>query len=158
MGSLMKACEMALLLNHTELEQLLHTENEWRNSRRWQERYAQAHTSTHTDWLDVTADLQQQLMSEALCRLLHRSPTRAEVQEGVEYLRSATRLYPDLASIPLYVKYNRVSPGEECRFQSERMNHPIPSSLVVYADDSTVPLRSMLSSTCPTVIVASSVT
>jgi len=88
------------------LKQMLTRENILRLSPEYQQRYEQAErdSNAETSWLDVTDQLQRQVVRE-----FH---LEEEMDEALLCLRSATQIYPDLKEIPLYVRYNRARQGD----------------------------------------------
>lgn len=58
------------------------------------------------DWIDYTYQLQEDVVKEF--GFTHPM----EISYALAQLRSATYIYPELASIPLYVKYNRAKRGK----------------------------------------------
>lgn len=88
-------------------------ENELRTCENTQALYREAETSYLTDWMEVTIELQEQVVREFGIKNL---------QKGLYWLRTACRQYPDepaFREIPIYVKYQRarqghLTPGDEC--------------------------------------------
>lgn len=90
------------------LKDMLMKENRLRLSPEVQEIYADRHRNPFKgDWIAYTYKLQENLVKEF---------GYGESQEMIEWalvqLRTACVVYPDLAHIPLYVKYNRARRGE----------------------------------------------
>jgi hypothetical protein len=83
---------------------MLIRENELRLSDEYQQRYNEAEKTSLTSWLDVTDELQRQIIRE--CHL------DEEMEDALLCLRCATQIYPDLNDIPLYVRYNRARDGD----------------------------------------------
>ncbi|CAF3755235.1 unnamed protein product [Rotaria magnacalcarata] len=86
------------------LKRMLIRENELRLSNEYQKRYCEAEQSSSSSWLDITDELQRQVIREF--------NLEDEMHEALLCLRCATQIYPDLQSIPLYVKYNRARDGD----------------------------------------------
>lgn len=86
------------------LKSMLIRENELRLSDEYQKRYAEAEKSSFRSWLDVTDELQREIIRE-----FHLDE---EMDDALLCFRCATQIYPDLQSIPLYVKYNRARDGD----------------------------------------------
>jgi hypothetical protein len=83
---------------------MLIRENELRLSDEYQQRYNEAEKTSLTSWLDVTDELQRQIIRE-----FHLDE---EMEDALLCLRCATQIYPDLKDIPLYVRYNRARDGD----------------------------------------------
>lgn len=83
---------------------MLIRENELRLSEEYQKRYFEAEKSSSSSWLDVTDELQRQVIREF--------NLDEEMNDALLCLRCATQIYPDLKSIPLYVQYNRARDGD----------------------------------------------
>lgn len=83
---------------------MLIRENELRLSSEYQQRYAEAEKSSSSSWLDITDELQRQVIQEF--------QLDEEMDDALFSLRSATQIYPDLKDIPLYVRYNRARDGD----------------------------------------------
>eukprot|EP01113_Clastostelium_recurvatum_P047706 TRINITY_DN8556_c0_g1_i2.p1 TRINITY_DN8556_c0_g1~~TRINITY_DN8556_c0_g1_i2.p1 ORF type:complete len:165 (-),score=36.38 TRINITY_DN8556_c0_g1_i2:609-1103(-) len=100
---------------------MLVRENELRLSPAIQARYEAAEREPELSWMNITEDLQKQVLREFN---VTKSATRDdggndEEEEDVEWglynLRGASFLYPDepdFKTIPLYVKYNRCRQGD----------------------------------------------
>lgn len=86
------------------LKRMLIRENELRLSDEYQQRYADAEQSSSTSWLNVTDQLQRQVIREF--------NLDEEMDDALLCLRCATQIYSDLKDIPLYVKYNRARDGD----------------------------------------------
>lgn len=87
---------------------MLEEENRQRLSEPVQRLYAQAEESGTYDWMRVTEALQA-----ALCKAFGYGIDSAEELETALYeLRTAAFRHPELASIPLYVRYNRARDGD----------------------------------------------
>jgi hypothetical protein len=83
---------------------MLIRENELRLSDEYQKRYTEAEKSSSSSWLDVTDELQRQIIREF--------NLDEEMDDALLCLRCATQTYPDLKDIPLYVRYNRAREGD----------------------------------------------
>ena len=83
---------------------MLIRENELRLSAEYQQRYAEAENSSSSSWLDVTDQLQRQVIEEF--------QLDEEMEQALFSLRCATQIYPDLKDIPLYVQHNRARNGD----------------------------------------------
>jgi len=83
---------------------MLIRENELRLSDEYQKRYSDAEKTSFSSWLDVTDELQRQIIREF--------NLDEEMEDALLCLRCATQIYPDLKDIPLYVKYNRARDGD----------------------------------------------
>jgi len=86
------------------LKSMLIRENELRVSDEYQKRFAEAEKSSFESWLDVADELQRQVIRE-----FHLDE---EMDDALLCFRCATQIYPELKSIPLYVKYNRARDGD----------------------------------------------
>lgn len=88
---------------------MLQREHELRTCPETQAMYAAAETSFDTDWMEETSKMQEQLVKDFG---FNASP--AQTARAVNELRRATWNHPgdaEIASIPLYVKYNRARRG-----------------------------------------------
>jgi hypothetical protein len=83
---------------------MLIRENELRLSDEYQKRYSEAEKTSLSSWLDVTDELQRQIIREF--------NLDEEMEDALLCLRCATQIYPDLKHIPIYVKYNRARDGD----------------------------------------------
>lgn len=83
---------------------MLIRENELRLSVEYQQRYADAEKDSSLSWLDVTDQLQRQVIQEF--------QLDEEMEQALFSLRCATQIYPDLKDIPLYVRHNRARNGD----------------------------------------------
>jgi len=83
---------------------MLIRENELRLSDEYQKQYSEAEKTSFSSWLDVTDQLQRQIIREF--------NLDEEMEDALLCLRCATQIYPDLKDIPLYVKYNRARDGD----------------------------------------------
>lgn len=85
---------------------MLVRENQLRLSPEYQQQYCQAEQSSASpsSWLDVTDQLQRQVIREF--------QLGEEMDDALLCLRCATQLYPELRGIPLYVRYNRARAGD----------------------------------------------
>jgi hypothetical protein len=83
---------------------MLIRENELRLSDEYQKRYSDAEKTSFSSWLDVTNELQRQIIREF--------NLDEEMDDALLCLQCATQIYPDLKDIPLYVKYNRARDGD----------------------------------------------
>lgn len=83
---------------------MLIRENELRLSDEYQKRYTEAEQTSTTSWLDITDELQRQVIREF--------NLDDEMDEALLCFRCATQIYPDLKDIPLYVRYNRAKDGD----------------------------------------------
>ncbi len=83
---------------------MLIRENELRLSDQYQKRYSDAEKTSFSSWLDVTDELQRQIIREF--------NLDEEMEDALLCLRCATQIYPDLKDIPLYIKYNRARDGD----------------------------------------------
>ena len=70
-----------------------------------QEKYRIAEESDTEDWLDVTDQLQRDILKENLVG-------DADIEGALVALRTATYVYPQLATIPVYRKYQRAREGD----------------------------------------------
>jgi hypothetical protein len=94
------------MFTQEQLKAMLIRENELRLSEAVQLEYAAAEVSGTRDWMNVTEKLQEKM----LARDFNILPDK--MKAALFALRTATSKYPDLASIPLYVKYNRARDGK----------------------------------------------
>jgi hypothetical protein len=83
---------------------MLVRENELRLSDEYQKRYSEAEQTSTSSWLDVTDELQRQIIREF--------NLDEDIDDALLCLRCATQIYPDLQNIPLYVQYNRARDGD----------------------------------------------
>jgi len=83
---------------------MLIRENELRLSKEYQKRYEEAEQTSTSSWLDVTDQLQREIIRE-----FHLDE---EMEDALLCLRCATQIYPDLKDIPLYVRHNRARDGD----------------------------------------------
>jgi hypothetical protein len=83
---------------------MLIRENELRLSEEYQKRYQEAEQISSSSWLDVTDQLQREIIREF--------QLDDEMEDALLCLRCATQIYPDLKDIPLYVRYNRARSGD----------------------------------------------
>ena len=83
---------------------MLIRENELRLSEEYQKRYQEAEQKSSLSWLDVTDQLQREVIREF--------QLDDEMEDALLCLRCATQIYPDLKDIPLYVRYNRARSGD----------------------------------------------
>mmetsp|Transcript_78421 Transcript_78421/g.205806 ORF Transcript_78421/g.205806 Transcript_78421/m.205806 type:complete len:530 (-) Transcript_78421:542-2131(-) len=92
------------------LRDLLNRENRLRLAPETQQKFA--NPPPGRDWIDVMDGLQTELICERLREHGERGVTENRIFFGVRCLRTATRRHPELASIPLYVKFNRARQSE----------------------------------------------
>ena len=78
--------------------------NDLRLYEEYQKRCQQAERTSSSSWLDVTDQIQRQVIRE-----FHLDD---EMDEALLCLRCATQIYPDFKEIPLYVRYNRARDGD----------------------------------------------
>ena len=83
---------------------MLIRENELRLSEEYQKRYQEAERTSSSSWLDVTDQLQREIIREF--------QLDDEMEDALLCLRCATQIHPDLKDIPLYVRYNRARSGD----------------------------------------------
>ncbi len=83
---------------------MLIRENELRLSDEYQKRYKDAEQISSSSWLDLTDEIQRQIIRE-----FHLED---EMDDALLCLRCATQIYPELKEIPLYVRYNRARDGD----------------------------------------------
>lgn len=115
------------------LTKLLLRENDLRSSPIWQSKYLTSHSSDTHDWLDITAKLQHDLIRyELISRFPSCHVTTIQIHNLLQLYRNAIYTFPELRSIPLHVRYNRVSETEEQHLQLHRLHKPIPSNLHVH--------------------------
>ncbi len=88
-----------------ELRAMLLREDELRRSKEVQLAYAEAERSESSSWMVVTDELQRCVVAEAGYGADH-----PRALEALCALRRAGLVCAELASIPLYVKYNRCRP------------------------------------------------
>lgn len=87
------------------LRRVLEIENDRRMSPDIQEKYRIAEESDTEDWLEVTDQLQRDILKE-------NSVGDADIEGALLALRTATYVYPQLATIPVYRKYQRAREGD----------------------------------------------
>jgi len=95
-------------------KQVLIRESELRTSEATQRLYAAAESSPHTDWLEVTNQLQRQVLEEfGVCATPSAEPHTHMMTSMLHHLRTITypTKFPRLAEHALYVKYNRAQAG-----------------------------------------------
>lgn len=89
------------------LKNMLRRENELRLSDETQKKYMEAEKKSEADWINVTLELQRQVVREFGIRNIDR---------GVHAIQSAYSRYgatdSDFFEIPLYVRYNRARQGD----------------------------------------------
>jgi len=93
------------LFSKDDLKKILLRENELRLSEGVQKRYAEAEESGVRDWMMVTEKVQEEMLANDF------GVKPRDMQAALLALRTATQRYPEFASIPLYVKYNRARHG-----------------------------------------------
>lgn len=90
------------------LRKMLIKENELRLSKEVQAIYADYNQHPEKgDWINYTHQLQADLIRS----FGYGTKSDDELQWCLHQLRTATTVYPDLAEIPLYVRYNRAKRG-----------------------------------------------
>ena len=111
------------LLTKDVLKDLLQEEETLRLSPEWQNKFKtseynydnQVITNNdelgQSDWIDHVDQLQRIIISRKLQQLLQREVSENEVERGIYSLQTATIRYPELKSIPLYVRFNRARRG-----------------------------------------------
>jgi hypothetical protein len=89
------------------LKDMLRRENELRLSEETQQKYREAERKSETDWMEVTIELQRQVVREFGIK---------DIDRGVHAIQSAYSRYgaedEDFFNIPLYVRYNRARQGD----------------------------------------------
>jgi hypothetical protein len=120
---------------------MLIRENELRVSDEYQKRYDEAETLSSSSWLDVTDELQRQIIREF--------NLDDEMDDALLCLRCATQMYPDLKTIPLYIKYNRARDGDL------QIGDTIPDVPVIQLDGKESQLFDGLKSS-PTILISGS--
>jgi hypothetical protein len=120
---------------------MLIRENELRLSEEYQKRYQEAEQTSSSSWLDVTDQLQREIIRE-----FHLDE---EMEDALLCLRCATQIYPDLKDIPLYVRHNRARDGDL------QIGEPTPDVPVVQLDGQESQLFDGLKSS-PTVLISGS--
>jgi len=96
-----------VLITKSKLLAMLRREQEMRVSPITQDKYRQAELDEDTDWMEVTLQLQRDLIRE-----FGYSPEEEEY--GLQLLRSAQTLFPDDEEVKnsvLYLKYNKARQG-----------------------------------------------
>jgi len=84
---------------------MLEIENDRRMSPETQERYRIAEDTEIEDWLQVTDELQRSILKE-------NSVDDADIEDAIVAFRTATYVYPSLATIPVYRRYQRARQGD----------------------------------------------
>jgi len=87
------------------LRKILEMENDRRMSSEIQEQYRIAEESESKDWLEVTDQLQRNVLKENLV-------SDTDIEDALLAMRTATYVYPELAAIPVYRKYQRAREGD----------------------------------------------
>ena len=97
---------MSFEIAEEDLIELLKKEDTDRKSKSIQRLFEEAEQSVNSEWMDVAAKLQYDIVKEYLFKNKTTSNriTKGDVKLGVEQLRSAARRHPEIAH---YVKYNR---------------------------------------------------
>jgi hypothetical protein len=89
------------------LKDMLRRENELRLSEETQRKYQEAERKSETDWMEVTIELQRQVVREFGIK---------DIERGVHAIQSAYSRYgstdKDFFDIPLYVRHNRARQGD----------------------------------------------
>ena len=110
------------LLTKDVLKDLLQEEEVLRLSPEWQMKFKTSESDYdnqvitddnlgQSDWIDHVDQLQRIIISRKLQQLLQREVSENEVERGIYSLQTATIRYPELKSIPLYVRFNRARRG-----------------------------------------------
>jgi len=89
------------------LKSMLRRENELRLSPETQKLYESAEKRNDTDWMEVTATLQERVLREF-------GVAEEDMARGLYTLRTSNQIFPDdpeMKEIPLYVKYNIARQG-----------------------------------------------
>jgi hypothetical protein len=120
---------------------MLIRENELRLSTEYQKRYNDAEKTSTSSWLDITDELQRQIIREF--------DLDEEMDDALLCLRCATQMYPDLKTIPLYIKYNRARDGDL------QIGDTIPDVPVIQLDGKESQLFDGLKSS-PTILISGS--
>jgi len=120
-----------------ELRAMLVREDELRRSEEVQLAYAEAERSEGSSWMVVTQELQRRVVAEG-----GYSAGHPRALEALYALRRAGLVCAELASIPLYVKYNR------CRPCDLRCGEPAPDIELRTLDGRTVRALNCCLSTC----------
>lgn len=127
---------------------MLEIENDRRMSPETQERYRIAEDTEIEDWLQVTDELQRSILKE-------NSVDDADIEDAIVAFRTATYVYPSLATIPVYRRYQRARQGDL------QIGHPAPQvSSLLSLDGKRSSLLSLCnddSSHLPTLVCAGSV-
>jgi len=127
------------------LSRILTRENELRLHPKTQQLYEQAERGSQTDWMEITETLQRNLLKDEYG---FKSPK--DLDWALKQLRSATTTYPELSSIPLYVKYNRA------RQTSLKVEQIVPNVKLITLGGEQTNLFDYCSSNRPLVIVSGS--
>lgn len=85
---------------------MLIRENELRLSEEFQKLYEEAEKDSNSErsWLDVTEELQRRVITEF--------QLDEQMDEALLCLRCSTEIFPELKSIPIYVRFNRARDGD----------------------------------------------
>lgn len=95
---------MSLLIPEEDLIELLNLEDIDRKSKSTQRWFEEAERSVNSEWMQVAAEIQYNIVKEYLFRDPTRRVTKKDVKLGVNQLREAARRHPEIAH---YVKFNR---------------------------------------------------
>lgn len=122
---------------------MLIRENELRRSSEYQQRYQDIESDrmSTSSWLNVTDELQRQVIREF--------QLDDDMEEALNCLRCATQIYPELSSIPLYVRHNRARDGDL------KEGEMVPDVPVVQLDNKETTLYNNLKNQ-PTVLISGS--
>jgi len=124
---------------------MLIKENELRKSPETQALYKKAEMTDETDWMEVTDMLQRQILRDY-------GLDEVDLEKGLFSLRTATKRFPELSDIPLYVKYNRARQGDLT------VGDPAPNVPLVTLDEEKCDLHDYCSSSRPLLLMAGSYT
>eukprot|EP00243_Klebsormidium_subtile_P011624 TRINITY_DN6681_c0_g3_i1.p1 TRINITY_DN6681_c0_g3~~TRINITY_DN6681_c0_g3_i1.p1 ORF type:complete len:222 (-),score=28.48 TRINITY_DN6681_c0_g3_i1:32-697(-) len=135
------------LIDKETLKAMLRREHELRRSPATQEKYAKAEEREDTDWMDVTIELQKEVVREF--------GMEENMDSALLQLRTAARTYPndpDFREIPLYVKYQRSRAGHL------KPGDAVPDVMLMKLDGALQRLKDLAAGTRPLVLLAGSMT
>jgi hypothetical protein len=132
------------------LKNMLRRENELRLSEETQKKYMEAEKKSETDWMEVTIELQRQVVREFGIK---------DIDRGVHAIQSAFSRYghedKDFFEIPLYVRLNRARQGD---LNEGEPAHDIPKLFHVDNPSKTCNLFDFMNPGRPLVVIAGSYT
>ncbi|GAQ85120.1 hypothetical protein KFL_002200060 [Klebsormidium nitens] len=135
------------VIDKDTLKAMLRREHELRHSPATQKKYAEAEKMEVTDWMDVTIELQKQVVREF--------GLEGNMESALLQLRTAARTYPDdpdFRELPLYVKYQRSRAGHL------KPGDSVPDIMLMKLDGALQRLKDLAAGARPLVLLAGSMT